>query len=100
MKSLAEVEELIRENEVLVGGLRLGKGRISNAEQAVNSDTAFIDCIAISHEFTDHCHKETLLEADPDIPVVATQVRRSLRRCSDLKASMRAQANFKLQLNH
>lgn len=26
----------------------------------------------ISHEFTDHCHKETLLQFDPTTPVVAT----------------------------
>jgi hypothetical protein len=31
-----------------------------------------IDAIAISHEFTDHCHKETLLACDPSTPVIAS----------------------------
>lgn len=31
-----------------------------------------IDCVAISHEFTDHCHRATLLELSRTIPVVAT----------------------------
>lgn len=31
-----------------------------------------IDLVAISHEFTDHCHEATLKEIDPSVPVVAT----------------------------
>ena len=30
-----------------------------------------IDAVAISHEFTDHCHKQTLLELPPTVPVYA-----------------------------
>ncbi|KAI9660736.1 MAG: hypothetical protein M1831_003428 [Alyxoria varia] len=30
-----------------------------------------IDAIIVSHEFTDHCHKQTLLEVDPSVPVFA-----------------------------
>ncbi|MCJ1322007.1 hypothetical protein MMC15_007352 [Xylographa vitiligo] len=33
----------------------------------------FIDLVVISHEFTDHMHQPTLLEIDPNVPVVATQ---------------------------
>jgi len=36
----------------------------------------FIDAVAISHEFTDHCHEQTLLQVDPDVPVFATEVRK------------------------
>lgn len=32
----------------------------------------FIDAIVISHEFADHCHKNTLLEFSPETPVFAT----------------------------
>ncbi|KAL9633804.1 MAG: hypothetical protein Q9164_004477 [Protoblastenia rupestris] len=32
----------------------------------------FIDAIVVSHEFTDHCHKQTLLEVDARTPVFAT----------------------------
>ena len=31
-----------------------------------------IDLVICSHEFSDHCHKETLLEIDPNTPVIAT----------------------------
>ena len=32
-----------------------------------------IDLVICSHEFSDHCHKDTLLEIDPSTPVFATQ---------------------------
>ncbi|KAI3393395.1 hypothetical protein diail_4324 [Diaporthe ilicicola] len=32
-----------------------------------------IDCVAISHEFTDHCHQATLTELPKGVPVVATE---------------------------
>lgn len=74
VQSIAEVEGLAREIEILVAGLRLGHGRRSNASQELEDgvEDSFIDAIVISHEFTDHCHKETLLEVHPDVPVVAT----------------------------
>lgn len=75
VKSVAEVEELARQTEILAGGLRLGKGRKRNGGIKAEEET-FIDAVAISHEFTDHCHKETLLEVHPDVPVFATEVRR------------------------
>ncbi|CAN8098258.1 unnamed protein product [Discula destructiva] len=33
---------------------------------------SYIDCVAISHEFTDHCHEATLRELPKHVPVVAT----------------------------
>ncbi|KAF2268272.1 hypothetical protein CC78DRAFT_576281 [Lojkania enalia] len=72
VKSVAEVEELAREIEILAGGLRLGKGQLSNMDVGSDIET-FIDAVAVSHEFTDHCHKETLLEVHPDVPVFATE---------------------------
>jgi L-ascorbate metabolism protein UlaG (beta-lactamase superfamily) len=32
-----------------------------------------IDAIIISHEFSDHCHEETLLLFDDNIPILATK---------------------------
>ncbi|KAJ4292791.1 hypothetical protein N0V90_009454 [Kalmusia sp. IMI 367209] len=72
VKTIAEVEEIARQVEILAGGLRLGKRRISNLEAGAGVET-FIDAVAISHEFTDHCHKDTLLEVHPDVPVFATE---------------------------
>lgn len=72
VSSIAEVEELAREVEVVAGGLRLGKWGVSNDND--EAPTTLIDCVAVSHEFTDHCHKETLLAVEPNVPVFATDV--------------------------
>ena len=40
----------------------------------------YVDAIVISHEFTDHCNKQTLLEASPRIPIYATRAAASLIR--------------------
>ncbi|KAF2853542.1 hypothetical protein T440DRAFT_444467 [Plenodomus tracheiphilus IPT5] len=69
VKSVAEVDELARQVEILAGGLRSGKRRRMSMEE----NESFVDVVAISHEFTDHCHKETLLEVHSDVPVFATE---------------------------
>ena len=33
-----------------------------------------IDVVVISHEFTDHCHKNTLMTLDRDVPIFAPEV--------------------------
>jgi len=73
--SIAAVEELLRHTEILASGLRLGKGRKSNVDEILENGetTSFIDVVIVSHEFTDHCHKDTLLEVDKDILVIATE---------------------------
>lgn len=74
--SIAAVEELLREIEILASGLRLGRDRKSNAQEIEENGEieTFIDAVAISHEFTDHCHQQTLLQVHPDVPVFATEV--------------------------
>ncbi|KAJ4366165.1 hypothetical protein N0V83_007800 [Neocucurbitaria cava] len=72
VKSIAEVEELARQVEILAGGLRLGKGSAKGQTEDASLET-FVDVVALSHEFTDHCHKETLLEVHKDVPVFATE---------------------------
>ncbi|KAH7031547.1 uncharacterized protein B0I36DRAFT_223330, partial [Microdochium trichocladiopsis] len=37
-----------------------------------NNSSSYIDAVAISHEFTDHCHEATLRELPPATPVFAT----------------------------
>lgn len=74
-RSIAEVEELAREVEILASsGLRLGKGRQPNGDDTDMQQT-FIDAVAISHEFTDHCHRDTLEQIDRYVPVFASEVR-------------------------
>ncbi|OAQ69933.1 major facilitator superfamily protein [Pochonia chlamydosporia 170] len=41
---------------------------------------SFIDVVAISHEFTDHCHRATLEELPPSTPVFAADVAADLIR--------------------
>lgn len=75
VQSIAEVEELIRDSEILVSGWRSDLGRKSNVdlEEELRREHSLIDAVAVSHEFTDHCHKETLLEVHPDVPVFAVK---------------------------
>lgn len=70
VQSIAEVDEMVRQVEMLAGGMRRSSRRRTGAD-----DETLIDAVAISHEFTDHCHKETLLEVHRDVPVFATEVR-------------------------
>ncbi|KAI9703480.1 MAG: hypothetical protein M1820_005784 [Bogoriella megaspora] len=70
--SISEVEALAQETEVL-GDRERGKEYQEKPDEDSKSRERFIDVIVISHEFTDHCHKETLLEAHPDVPVIATK---------------------------
>ncbi|KAF2115094.1 hypothetical protein BDV96DRAFT_576446 [Lophiotrema nucula] len=77
VKSVAEVEELARQVEILAGGLNLGRNR-GRRKALKEEEETFVDAVAISHEFTDHCHKDTLLEVHRDVPVLATEKAASL----------------------
>ena len=44
------------------------------------SATSHIDAVVVSHEFTDHCHQDTLLEVKETVPVFATQKAATLIR--------------------
>lgn len=65
MGTIAEVDALAGEMEVLAGGRRRG---------GEEGERTLIDAVAVSHEFTDHCHRETLEEVHGDVPVFATEV--------------------------
>ncbi|KAF1969801.1 hypothetical protein BU23DRAFT_652148 [Bimuria novae-zelandiae CBS 107.79] len=57
----------------MAGGLRLGKKKRTSGLKVASGAEMFINALAISHEFTDHCHKDTLLEVHPDVPVFAAE---------------------------
>jgi len=63
--SIAEVEELI---------LRVENAFAGDSFSDINEElgASVIDALVISHEFTDHCHMETLLEAHPDVAIFAS----------------------------
>ena len=80
-RSIAEVEELAREIEVLAETSatdRASRNAVKNL--AAKDERSFIDAVAISHEFTDHCHKETLLELDEEVPIFASDKAATLIR--------------------
>jgi hypothetical protein len=75
VQSMADVEALAREQESLAGDLRRGgKGSSGTDGDEMDHEGSYIDALAISHEFTDHCHKETLLQAGKDVPVFTIKV--------------------------
>ena len=67
MQTIAELNSLLEANEKLIGG-DLGH----KFEASRHSKTNYIDAVVVSHEFTDHCHRKTLLEIDRTTPVLAT----------------------------
>ena len=66
MQTIAEINLLLESNESQV---REHTGpKTESPQRSVN----YIDAVVVSHEFTDHCHRQTLLEVDPATPVFAT----------------------------
>lgn len=65
LSSISHVEELCKKVE------ELSRGDTGSSTHTASPDT-LIDAVAISHEFTDHCHKPTLLECSPSTTVFAT----------------------------
>ena len=57
---------------------------LQEVERAERSDAegsgSFIDAVAVSHEFSDHCHKATLLELPKDTPAYAADAAAKLIR--------------------
>ena len=78
--TIMELDEQLRGIECLIRE-QTGHASISEKDlQLKNTARSFIDAVVISHEFTDHCHRETLLEVHPDTPVFATKVAADLVR--------------------
>ncbi|USW53767.1 Putative ribonuclease Z/Hydroxyacylglutathione hydrolase [Septoria linicola] len=73
VQSIAELEDLITELELLAYTSVAGRKCDLNIEEELGREESLIDAIAISHEFTDHCHEATLLECSTRIPVFAAQ---------------------------
>lgn len=84
VQTIAEINELLYETEVLVSRAKheTKKKRKDpcKSEDGLTATTSYIDVVIISHEFTDHCHKSTLLEVDPSVPVLATKKAAALIR--------------------
>lgn len=66
VQSIAEVEVVIGDIEDLASS-----PLPSSYPPATSQPKAAIDAVVVSHEFTDHMHKETLLEVPPSVPIFA-----------------------------
>lgn len=75
VRSIAALENMLAEMEILASDItrksRKSKGTL--AEGDGERETRFLDCVSISHEFTDHCHKASCLEIHADVPVFAVK---------------------------
>ncbi|KAF2215608.1 hypothetical protein CERZMDRAFT_109534 [Cercospora zeae-maydis SCOH1-5] len=71
VQTIAELEELIFEIELLAYNESAHRKKTVDIEEALSRESTLIDAVTISHEFTDHCHKETLVELHKDVPVFA-----------------------------
>ncbi|KAG8533837.1 uncharacterized protein KY384_001578 [Bacidia gigantensis] len=62
VQTIAELNRLLRQNEA----------SLKNIDIECQERANHVDVVVVSHEFTDHCHKATLLELDRSTPVFAT----------------------------
>ena len=72
IQSMAELNGLLRDIEKMAH-LDPSFSGTSRDYSDQDSKQSYIDAVVISHEFTDHCNKHTLLELDSDTPVFATK---------------------------
>ena len=83
VQTIAEVDELLHETEALASRRQhtsRKRQRTRESEDGPAAHNSYIDAVVISHEFTDHCHKSTLLEVDQAVPVFATKKAAALIR--------------------
>jgi hypothetical protein len=59
---------------------KTAKGQMSRSSPEAHGISSPIDAVVVSHEFTDHCHRETLLEIRPTVPVFASSKAAALIR--------------------
>jgi len=75
---MAELNECLREIEE-ISQSNGPESRDSKQEKLDRKhQTRYIDAVVISHEFTDHCNKNTLLELDSETPIFATKLAAAL----------------------
>ena len=70
---MAELNDLLKEIEdISQSNTPMPRSKIHDTD-GQESIGSYIDAVIISHEFTDHCNKNTLLELDSDTPIFATK---------------------------
>lgn len=69
----SSVESISELNLLLFEAEQLGSHGSTAMLDSFGSPNILIDAVVISHEFTDHCHRATLLDLSSDVPVFASQ---------------------------
>lgn len=74
VQTIHELNELLCDREALeLNALERGSRAISeHSRPPTSASGSYVDAVVCSHEFTDHCHRETLEEIDPSVPCIAT----------------------------
>lgn len=80
VQTMSELDELLGQIENIAQCERLTAGTWHCHNSQQGAPKSYIDAVVISHEFTDHCNKRTLLELDPDTPIFATRLATDLIR--------------------
>ncbi|MCJ1273019.1 hypothetical protein MMC21_000808 [Puttea exsequens] len=73
VQTIAELDDRLREVEEVVRSPPLEATKSRQNPLHTDRGNPHIDAVIVSHEFTDHCNKNTLLELDPDTPIFATK---------------------------
>ena len=73
VQSMSELSERLQDVEMRAQPQAEHRAKEMHLAPLKKSKTPYIDAVVISHEFTDHCNKRTLLELDIDTPVFATK---------------------------
>lgn len=76
VRTIAELEDRLRDVQELTQSLSNDRRKSRKLSGRPVLPRSYIDAVVISHEFTDHCHKETLQQVDREVPVLATAVSR------------------------
>ena len=77
VQTFQELNERLRDIEDIVQGQEEHQRKSWRPRSQAASKSSYIDVVVISHEFTDHCNKRTLLELDRETTIFAT--RRAVR---------------------
>ena len=83
IQSIAELNDLLQEIERIAQECESQSHRQYIYGPAPKLQTNYIDAVIVSHEFTDHCNRLTLLELDTATPIYATGAAAQLIRSWD-----------------
>ena len=79
--TIAELEDRLRDVHEITQRLSGIQSKSRKLSGRAVPPRSYIDVVVISHEFTDHCHRETLQQVDREVPVLATPVSVYEARC-------------------